>query len=263
MAASNSKYRAAYLKRKQGPKPAQEYAVATVKKVRRTSKDLLAKETSPAEGGDAVRKPSPLDKKTLFIMRHGRTALDPTNRSDGWLDLPLSDEGRVRLLTAQQFLKDIPLTQLYAPDFLRTSESANLIASGTISRPEVVVASDDAKTWNLGVFAGTQKKPNKPKVQYFMDHPDKVPEGGESYNHFCDRYFAWLDRVKEKVAEGKGPILLVLSGSNLRALSTKMTGNRDTLDLDEGGLLSLVYKNGKWNSKVLFGQKDETNEWLS
>jgi broad specificity phosphatase PhoE len=262
MAASNSKYRAAYLKRKQ-PTPVAEETVTAVKKVvRRTPKDLLAKE-KPYEGNDAVRKPSPLDKKTLFIMRHGRTALDPTNRSDGWLDLPLSDDGRVRLLTAQQFLKDIPLTQIYAPDFLRTSESANLVASGTISRPEVVVASDDAKTWNLGVFAGTQKKPNKPKVQYFMDHPDKVPEGGESYNHFKDRFFGWLDKVQDKVKDGKGPILLVLSGSNLRALSLKMTSDRDTLDLDEGGLLSLVYKDDKWDSKVLFGQKDETNEWLS
>lgn len=259
MAPRASKYRAAYLKRKQS---SESPAAELPKKTRRIPKDLLAKE-KPFESGDTVKKPSPLDKKTLFIMRHGRTALDPTNRSDGWLDLPLSDDGRVRLLTAQQFLKDIPLTQIYAPDFLRTSESANLVASGTISRPEVVVSSDDAKTWNLGVFAGTQKKPNKPKVQYFMDHPDKVPEGGESYNHFCDRFFGWLGKVQDKVKNGGGPILLVLSGSNIRALSTKMTGDRDTLDLDEGGLLSLVFKEGKWDAKVLFGQKDETNEWLS
>ena len=218
----------------------------------------------PNEGPDVVDKPSLKDKKSLFIVRHGKTALDPTHRSDGWLDLPLSDDGRVRLITVQQFLKDIPLKKIYAPDFLRTSESANIIASGTISKPQVVVSSDDSKTWNLGVFAGTEKAPNKPKVQYFMDNPTKVPEGGESYKNFCDRFFKWFDGIQDKVLKGEGPILVVLSGSSIRAISVKQTEDRKTLDLDEGGLMLMTpTKDGKWSAKVLFGQKDENNEWLS
>lgn len=219
--------------------------------------------TLPTES-DVVKKPSESDKHSLFIMRHGRTALDPTHRSDGWLDLPLSDDGRVRLLTAQQYLKDIPLTRVYAPSFLRTSESANIISSGNINHPQVVVASDDAKTWNLGVFAGTQKKPNKPKVAYFMDHPDKSPEGGESYNNFVHRFTPWLESRKREVMEGQGPYLLVLSGSNLREIGMQEEEDREVYDLDEGGLLlGIPSAKGKWDWKVVFGHKDESNEWLS
>ena len=250
----NSKYRAAFLKRKQvSDTPAKKSLV---------EKMMTAEE--PDEGLDVVDKPSSTDKKSIFIIRHGKTALDPTHRSDGWLDLPLSDDGRVRLITVQQYLKDIPLKKIYAPDFLRTSESAAIIASGTISHPQVVVASDDSKTWNLGVFAGTEKEPNKPKVQYFMDNPDKVPEGGESYNAFTKRFFSWLDGIQDKVRKGEGPILLVLSGSSIRAISVKQTGDRKKLDLDEGGLMLMTPKGkDEWNAKVVFGHKDETNEWLS
>ena len=219
--------------------------------------------TLPTES-DVVKKPSESDKHSLFIMRHGRTALDPTHRSDGWLDLPLSDDGRVRLLTAQQYLKDIPLTRIYAPSFARTTESANIIASGNINHPQVIVASDDSRTWDTGVFCGTQKRPNKPKIQFFLDNPNKTPEGGESYNDFVQRFTPWLANREREVAEGQGPYLLVLSGSNIRELSTQETGDRDKLDLDEGGLiLGLPSKDGKWNWEVVFGKKDESNEWLS
>ena len=33
-------------------------------------------------------------KTAIYLMRHGRTALDPMHRSDGWLDLPLSEKGQ-------------------------------------------------------------------------------------------------------------------------------------------------------------------------
>jgi broad specificity phosphatase PhoE len=220
---------------------------------------------SAASEKHALARKTDIDKKSLLILRHGKTALDPTNRSDGWLDLPLSDTGRVRLITAQQFVKDIPLTRIYAPDFLRTIESANIVASGTISHPEVVVASDNSKTWNLGVFAGTEKAPNKPKVQKFMDSPDSVPEGGESYNSFCKRFFEWFDGITSRLLKNEGPFLLVLSGSSIRALSVRLTGDRTQLDLDEGGLMLLnpKPKSDEWSAEVLFGHKDENSEWLS
>lgn len=250
----SSKYRAAFLARKNKKKPLPKPSM---------SEKLMTKET-PIED-EVVKKPNTVDKKSLFIIRHGKTALDPTHRSDGWLDLPLTDDGRVRLLTAQQFLKDIPLTRIYAPDFKRTMETAEIIASGNINHPKVITASDDSKTWNLGVFMGTQKKPNKPKVQSFMDHPDKVPEGGESYNDFKSRFDTWLGKIKQMVLDGQGPFLLCLSGSNCREISLEMTGERDTLDLDEGGLMELTPSTtkGGWTAKVLFGHKDENNEWLS
>ena len=201
-------------------------------------------------------------KDELFILRHGCTVLDDVHRSDGWLDFPLSDEGRVRLLTAEQFLKDFPIKAIYSASLKRTKETAEIMSSGLISHPPTI-QDDAAKTWNLGTLVGTPKKPNKPLVSHFMNHTADVPAGGESRDAFRDRFMPWLEARKAEVLAGRGPILLVLSGSNIREISQAMYGDEDTLDLDEGGLAVLYPEDGKWATEVIFGHKDEDNEWLS
>lgn len=198
----------------------------------------------------------------IFVMRHGKTALDPAHRSDGWLDFPLSDDGRVRLLTAEQFLKTIPIQTIYAPTLKRTTESAEILQSGILSHPSIKPA-DEAKTWNLGAIAGTPKKPNREVVDYFMKHPEAAPEGGESREDFRKRFLPWLDARKDEAEKKHGPFLLILSGSNIRETSLSLFGDEGVLDLDEGGLMVMYPTDGKWHAEVLFGHKDMDNEWLS
>jgi broad specificity phosphatase PhoE len=198
----------------------------------------------------------------FFIMRHGRTALDPTHRSDGWLDFPLSDDGRVRLLKAEQFLNTFPIKRIYAPTLKRTTESADILSSGILSHPEVVPA-DDAKTWNFGVLAGTIKNENRPLIEHFMQHTHEAPDGGESRDAFRARFLPWLDARKAEAKADDGPIMAVLSGSNIREISFQLFENEDTLDLDEGGLLVMYPEGDDWAAEVVFGHKDEDNDWLS
>jgi len=206
--------------------------------------------------------PAKSESAAIYVMRHGRTALDDIHRSDGWLDYPLSDQGRMRLITAQQYLKDIPIQRIYAPDLRRTRETAEIMKSGIISNPEFVVA-NEAKTWNLGTLMGTPKKPNKPVVMYFMSHPNDRPDGGESMFDFRVRFIPWFQARKAEVMGGAGPILIITSGSNLREISYQITGNKDAFDIDEGGLLVLHPRGDEWNGSVVFGHKDMDNPWLS
>ena len=214
-------------------------------------------------GKRAMQKATMVATSTIFLMRHGRTALDPVHRSDGWLDFPLSDDGRVRLLTAQQYMKEVPLTAIYCSDLKRTRETADIMASGSIFRPPVI-EDNDAKTWNLGVLAGQKKAPNKKKVEWLMKHPDEAPEGGESLNSFRERFGVFMKRLKAKVRTGGGPVLAVLSGSALRELSREMYDDDDNvLDLDEGGMLTLKPSGGDWKAEVIFGHKDLEEQQLS
>lgn len=205
---------------------------------------------------------APSYRNSIYIMRHGRTALDDQHRSDGWMDFPLSDLGRVRLIPAQQYLKSIPLTHIYAPDFKRTTETAEIIQSGVLSSPDIIV-SNDAKTWHMGVMTGTLKKPNKPVVQYLMAHPDEAPNGGESYAEFCGRFIPWLMTIKEVVMNGGGPVLIVTSGSNLREIGNYLMKDPLVFDLDEGGLMVIRVEDGKLSGEMVFGHKDENNDWVS
>jgi broad specificity phosphatase PhoE len=198
----------------------------------------------------------------IYIMRHGRTVLDNLHRSDGWLDYPLSDEGRMRLIAAQQYLKDTPIKAIYAPALKRTKETAEIIQSGIISHPPLIIA-DEAKTWNLGTLMGTPKKPNKPIVGYFMDHPNDRPEGGESMFEFRTRFIPWLQDRKQDVLDGAGPILIITSGSNLREISYQTTGDKSAYDIDEGGLLVLFPDERGWAGSVILGSKDSDDGKLS
>ena len=201
------------------------------------------------------------DKEPIYVMRHGRTALDALKRSDGWLDFPLTDDGRRGIIPAQQYLKDIPkhLCCIYAPSLKRNQETAEIIQSGMGIDPPDIVTSDEAKTWNLGKkLLGSKKYPNRPIVEYYMKHPDETPEGGESMNAFCKRFLGWFKQLAgEKRA---GPVLLVLSGSNIRELSQHLTGDREALDLDEGGLMELNHKGKSWTGTPIMGSKHESEE---
>lgn len=209
-----------------------------------------------------VTPEEPKLSNVMFVMRHGRTVLDDEQRSDGWLDYPLSDDGRIGLMHAQQYLKLAPVKHVFANSLRRVAETAHIVASGILSRPDVS-HEEATKTWNLGSLIGTKKKPNKPIVKFYMAHPDQRPHGGESMEDFRYRSMGWVFSQMKKLESGGGPVLLVTSGSVVREISFALIGDRDTFDLDESGLLMLVASRGKVHGKVLFGHKDEKGEYFS
>ncbi len=192
--------------------------------------------------------------KTIYVMRHGHTVLDVNKRSDGFLDFPLSDAGLESLIEAQQYLKMVPLTKIIGSDLKRVKQTAEVIESGVISDPKVVVASE-ARTWNLGVIAGTKKRYGRPEVQRLIDNPAEAPTGGESFNDFKARFMPWF----EKQTTG-GLVLFVGSGSNLRLLGSTLLGDADALDLDEGGLACLYSTGDSWYCSVIMGADDQQEE---
>lgn len=194
----------------------------------------------------------------VFVMRHGHTVLDASHRSDGFLDFPLSDDGRMGLIPAQQMLKTVPLKTIHAPNLKRTVETAHIIASGTASKPALNIA-DDARTWNLGILAGTRKRYGRPEVQKLMETPDRAPMGGESFNDFKDRFLPWFDEATKDATRAE-PVLYVGSGSNLRLIGQMLLGDKDALDLDEGGLAVLHNVGGQWHGEALIGPNDQQDD---
>lgn len=209
--------------------------------------------------GSSLIDPTPASNVdgTIYIMRHGRTAMDMgANRSDGWLDMPLTDEGRVKLIPAQQLLKTIPISCIYAPDLKRTCETAEIIASGTMSDPDCEEVRA-ARTWNLGILAGVRKEDGRPKVKQLKENPDSAPPGGESFNEFKGRFLPWFNKTAKAAVKSGEPILMVLSGSNLRVLGTDvLKGDESAVDLDEGGLAALHNVGGTWHAEVFLGHED-------
>ena len=195
------------------------------------------------------------DKQRIFCVRHGQTALDDLHRSDGWLDLPLNDEGRKNVVvTLAKYLKKVPITCIYTSPLKRTTETAEIMKSGITSDPKIEEV-EDIKTWNLGSMAGDPKKPNKKVVKDLVSNPSKKAPDGESYDEFTERFDAWMKKL-EGESKDDGPFLVVLSGSNCRRLSEVLLGERQDLDMDEAGLFVLQPDDdGKWVAKVMKGKR--------
>jgi broad specificity phosphatase PhoE len=196
---------------------------------------------------------------TIYLMRHGHTVLDVDKRSDGFLDFPLSDKGRLGIVEAQQYLKTVPIVCIYCADLKRTKETAEIIKSGTLSSPRIDKA-DEGRTWDLGVLAGTAKKQSRSKVQQLMLDPTSRPMGGESFNEFKARFLPWFSEMTDEVLDTGKPVLYVGSGSNLRLISQTLLGDIDILDLDEGGLAALHSVQGEWHADVILGADDDGDQ---
>lgn len=201
-------------------------------------------------------------EKSIFVMRHGSTALDKMDRSDGWLDFPLSDKGRRGLVDAQQLFKEVNLRTIYVPPMKRNVETAEIIKSGSINPPEIVEV-DAIKTWNLGILMGTLKAAGKPTVARLLANPDVPAPSGESVNDFRGRFMPWLKERMEEVQAGGGPILLVLSGSNLRCIGDEIGKDYTLINLGEGGVAVLNFEDAKWVIKPIIANKADENEIIS
>lgn len=211
--------------------------------------------------GTSLVDPTPRLTGVIYLMRHGHTVLDVDKRSDGFLDFPLSDKGRLGVIEAQQYLKTVPLSYIRTAPLKRTVETAEIVKSGTVSDPKIQT-DDDGRTWNLGVLAGTAKKISKPLVRELMANPTQRPPSGESYNEFLARFIPWFEKnCTAPVLKNGKPILYVGSGSNLRALGQNFVSDMDALDLDEGGLAMLYFVgNGPWQIEVILGEDDSGDQ---
>lgn len=199
-------------------------------------------------------------KAMIYCMRHGQTALDDLHRSDGWLDLPLDDEGRKNVVIVfDENLKDVPIKRIYASPLRRVKETAEIIKSGLTNEPSIEVL-PGLKTWNLGKLAGSRKKPNKKFVKHLMENPHVSAPGGESRQEFRDRFDEEFDKIKE-AAPTKGPFLVILSGSCCRHLSEQLFEDRNVLDIDESGLFVMYKKSdGKWTAKEIVGSRSDEDK---
>lgn len=210
---------------------------------------------------DKEHKDSDHAKAQIYCMRHGQTALDDLHRSDGWLDLPLNDDGRKNVvINFDEYLKDVPIKKIFSSPLRRTEETAHIIESGMPDHPEVETV-PELKTWNLGSLAGGKKKPNKKIVKDLLANPHKSAPDGESYDEFKDRFDSKIKEL-EKEAEKEGPFLIIFSGSNCRRLSEMLFDDRNVLDIDEAGIFVLYKRSdGSWTAKELKGlRSDEDKE---
>ncbi len=79
-------------------------------------------------------------RRTLVVMRHGRTAWNDAGRAQGHADIELDDVGRAQAAAAGLELAELSPTRIWCSDLSRARLSAAPLAEATGLTPEIVPA---------------------------------------------------------------------------------------------------------------------------
>jgi broad specificity phosphatase PhoE len=71
---------------------------------------------------------------SIYLVRHGRTALNAQGRFRGRQDVPLDDRGFVDAAGAARALADVKLAAVYTSPLLRTRQTAEFVAGPSSAR---------------------------------------------------------------------------------------------------------------------------------
>lgn len=137
----------------------------------------------------------------IYLIRHGETALKAGGAYQGWIDEPLSEEGRKALTPPLNPFPDIPGGWVYVSPLRRARETASLALPYC---RQVVV--EDLKEMNFGDFEGRTPDEMKedPAYRAWVDSGclDRCPNG-ETKAEFAARTCAAFERLVN-VALGRG-----------------------------------------------------------
>ena len=137
-------------------------------------------------------------KCDFYFFRHGETDYNVNKRMQGWLDIPLNQNGIEQAKLLAKNLSNIQIDCIYSSPLSRALDTAKIISEKNHTE---IITEDGLKEWNMGVFCGkivrlTDKPADTPvdtstDIVYIplelISNDDYVPENGESYNMFAGR----------------------------------------------------------------------------
>lgn len=158
----------------------------------------------------------------LILIRHGESEWNALHKWTGWVDVGLSDNGRIEAKNAARLLQDIPLSRAFTSMLSRAIETLDIMLQQL--HLSIPVTKDHAlDERNYGIYAGKNKLEIKAQIgeeEFFMlrrgwDYP--IPEG-ESLKQVYTRVVPYyVSTILPFLKKGEN-IVIAAHGNSLRAL---------------------------------------------
>ncbi len=163
----------------------------------------------------------------LFLIRHGSTELNEDGRLRGWIDVPLSDLGRMQADNLAVYLNDIHFIKGHTSDLIRAAETAETIAARH-NRLSIEWTAR-LRPLNFGTLQGQPLTKIERRLQELYAiweiNPAVRAPGGESFQDFQNRIYPFLQQLLLESEEGD-----ILAVAHTRvcsyAIAVCMNGNR-------------------------------------
>lgn len=226
----------------------------------------------------------------LILTRHGQSLWNAENKFTGWVDVPLSEQGRAEATIASCKLRDYRVRVCFTSMLFRAIETAIIILTevddicdGRI--PIIKHEADDADWhgWDkyngdpeqeLPVYptailderyygelqglnkAETAAKFGKEQVQIWRRSYDVAPPGGESLEDTVKRTVPFFsDRIMKHLMAGDN-VLIAAHGNSLRSIIKQLENlsEEEIVNVELGTAIPIVYdidSNGQVTDKVI------------
>ncbi len=223
------------------------------------------------------------DELTLYIVRHGKTMLNTTDRVQGWSDAVLTPAGEEVVTNAGVGLKDIDFQNAYSSDSGRAIQTADLILDENEQTNEVEVQKDSGlREFNFGtyegdlndsmwqdvadeqgvtleefqanmdpeVFADSVAKLDKEQMEE-NNVEEEINWPAEDYETITDRLTNSLDQIvlDETQENGSGNVLITSHGLSITALLDTLFDDFEAPadGLDNASVNIIKYKDGDYS----------------
>ncbi len=157
----------------------------------------------------------------IYIVRHGQTVWNASNRLQGRADIELNERGRALAGETGRSLEQTAFDKIYSSPLIRAYETACLIRG---YRNIPIIRDDRLKELSFGIYEGRNFKElladTSDPFHYFFERPElyEAPEQGETLEHICGRAAEFMREVVEPQAKELRRIMIVAHGAMNKAL---------------------------------------------
>jgi len=201
----------------------------------------------------------------LYITRHGETEFNREGRAQGWLNSPLTKNGREIAAKLGEGLRGITFDAIYSSSAGRALDTAKIIVDNMGISAEIKVADDlkergfgkiegrviSANPWviaaNAAEAAGQKGKLDLEALDHSyensdlgLDIPVEKPYGMEDFSVFRERLKKSLDDICKKAPEGESNILVVSHGLATLGMLYAVTGSQYAPTFIENASITLI-----------------------
>jgi 2,3-bisphosphoglycerate-dependent phosphoglycerate mutase len=200
------------------------------------------------------------NKGRLLLIRHTQSVWNSLNLFTGWVDIDLSEKGKLDALEAGKALMGkYSVDKAYTSSLIRAQQTLELVMQGAgITNIPIV------EDWHLNErFYGNWQGKNKEEMaaKYGADAIQAVrrgyadrPPGGESLQDTTERVLPYFEEVLEPELAAGQTLLIAAHGNSLRALVKKLESLADDVvpgvEIGNGELRVYRYEDGAYIREV-------------
>lgn len=170
----------------------------------------------------------------LILVRHGESVWNAANRFTGWVDVPLSEAGKVEARKAGERLaaEGITVDRAYTSTLRRAIDTGRIVLD-TLGQHDL----EQRQAWELnerfyGALTGRNKDEardvfGEEQVHTWRRGYDVELPGGESLKDTAERTLPYFEREVLPATREVGAVLVSAHGNSLRAVVKALDGLSD------------------------------------